>query len=98
MIARVPEALISASATGQMGALTHDAADEELHFQKVFEEFVAAKKQCGEPTAGFTFEKFVTTLRKNKEQIVTKHGAKGVRFTVYVKDNRAALKATPIKD
>lgn len=98
MIARVPEALISASATGQMGALTHDAADEEVHFQKVFEEFVAAKKQCGEPTAGFTFDKFVTTLRKNKEQIVTKHGAKGVRFTVYVKDGRAALKATPIKD
>jgi len=98
MIARVPEALLNASATGQMSAVSEGAADEELHFRQVFDDFVATKKQCGEPTAGFTFDKFVQTLRKNKEQIVTRHGAKGVRFTVYVKDGKAALKATPVKD
>ncbi len=98
MIARVPEALLNASATGQMGAVSQGAADEELHFRQVFDDFVATKKQCGEPTAGFTYDKFVQTLRKNKEQIVMRHGAKGVRFTVYVKDGKAALKATPIKD
>ena len=98
MIARVPEALLNASATGQMSAVSEGAADEELHFRQVFDDFVATKKQCGEPTAGFTYDKFVQTLRKNKEQIVTRHGAKGVRFTVYVKDGKAALKATPVKD
>jgi hypothetical protein len=28
---------------------------------------------------------------------VNQHGAAGVRFTVYVKDGKAALKATPTK-
>ena len=66
--------------------------------RQVFEEFVAKKKECGEPTQGFTFDKFVQTLRKNKEAIVSKHGARSVRFTVYIKDGKAALKATPVKD
>lgn len=55
------------------------------------------KEQCGEPTKGLTYDKFVVTLRKNKEQIVSKHGAANVRFTVYVKDGKAALKATPVR-
>jgi hypothetical protein len=97
-VARVSESLLTASATGQVASVSQDLADEEAHFRHVFDEFVAVKTQCNEPTAGFTYDKFVGTLRKNKEQIVTKHGAKGVRFTVYVKEGRAALKATPIKD
>ena len=97
-VAQAPSSLLTASATGQMAAVTTGAASEELHFRQVFDEFVSTKKQCGEPTAGFTYEKFVQTLRKNKEQIVSRHAAKGVRFTVYVKDGKAALKATPVKD
>jgi hypothetical protein len=98
MIARIPESLISASATGQVPAVSPAVADDEAHFRQVFEEFVATKQQCGEPTAGFTYEKFVQTLRKNRDQIVARHGAKSVRFTVYVKDGKAALKAAPVKD
>lgn len=74
------------------------ALSEEEYFKQVFEEFVATKKQCGEPTSGLTIEKFSDTLRKNTDQIVAKHGARKVRFAVYVKDGRAALRATPIKD
>jgi sRNA-binding regulator protein Hfq len=64
----------------------------------VFEQFLATKKQCNEAVAGLTYDKFVVTLRKNREQIVQKHGAAKVRFTVYVKEGKAALKATPIKE
>ena len=64
----------------------------------MFEQFLSTKKQCNEAVAGLTYEKFVVTLRKNREQIVAKHGASKVRFTVYVKEGKAALKATPIKE
>ena len=37
-------------------------------------------------------------LRKNKEQLVAKYNCRTVRFQVYVKDGKAALKATPVKD
>lgn len=92
MVAHVPEALLAKLTKGG------GEAEQEKHFRDVFEEFVALKKQCNEPVTGLTFEKFVVTLRKNRDQIVQKHGAAKVRFTVYVKEGKAALKATPIRD
>ena len=38
------------------------------------------------------------TLRKNRDTLIQRHGAKRVKFSVYVKDGKAALKANPIKD
>ncbi|HEX8698361.1 MAG TPA: MXAN_5187 C-terminal domain-containing protein, partial [Myxococcaceae bacterium] len=37
-------------------------------------------------------------LRKNKDQLMTKYACRTVKFQVYVKENKAALKATPVKD
>lgn len=74
------------------------ALSEEQHFQDVFREFVATRDQCGEPNDGLTYDKFVAKLRKNKEQLVQKYACKTVRFQVYVKEGKAALKATPVKD
>jgi hypothetical protein len=94
MVARVPEELLAKSAAVDLNA----AADEEKHFREVFDKFVETKKQCGEPTAGLSYERFLVTLRKNRDQIVSRHGAKKVRFNVHVKNGKAALKATPIRD
>ncbi len=68
--------------------------DEETEWKGVFEQFLALKEQCGEPTAGMTFEKFKATLQRNKDALVQR-GATGVKFTVYVKEGKASLKATP---
>jgi hypothetical protein len=71
---------------------------DDAYFREVFEQFVELKKKCGEPTAGLTFAKFGDKLRKNREELVSKTGCAQVKFTVYVKDGKAALKATPVKD
>lgn len=65
---------------------------------KVYDEFVRVKKQCGEPTEGLTYEKFQVTLVKNRDALIARHNCKKVKFTVYVKEGRASLKATPIKE
>jgi hypothetical protein len=72
--------------------------EEAAHFAHVYDEFVQAKKQCGEPQAGLTIDKFLQKLRDNKATLVAKHGCRTVRFSVYVKDGKAALKATPVRD
>ena len=74
-----------------------EQADEEGHFRQVFQDYVAMRKECGESTEALTFEKFGVTLRKTRDQIIAKHGAKSVRFTVYSKQGKAALKASPVK-
>jgi len=75
-----------------------DDADEETHFKRVFDDFVATKKECGESVAGLTLDKFTVKLRGNKSQLMSKHQCRTVRFAVYVKDGKAALKATPIRE
>jgi hypothetical protein len=92
MVGHVPPEVL-AQATGE-----HRAADEAKEWQTVYEDFIRTKKQCGEPTDGLTFEKFQHTLKKNRDALMQRHGCKRVRFSVYVKEGRASLKATPVKE
>ncbi len=68
------------------------------YFKQVYDQFLAVKKSCGEPTAGLTYGKFSEKLVKNRDDLMAKTHCREVRFTVYVKDGKAALKATPVKD
>jgi len=70
----------------------------DAYFQQVYDQFVSVKKSCGENTSGLTFQKFAEKLVKNRDDLKMKTGCREVRFTVYVKDGKAALKATPVKD
>lgn len=72
-------------------------ADEEAHFQQVFQDFLRVRTSCGEPTEGLTFEKFRLKLEGNKSALVSKYGCRTVKFQVYVKEGKAALKATPVR-
>lgn len=70
---------------------------EAAEWRGVYQQFVELKQQCGENIEGFTYEKFEQTLKKNRDALVQRHGAARVNFSVYVKDGKAALKASPIK-
>jgi hypothetical protein len=93
MVGAVPAELL-AQATGESRA----ASAETTEWVAVYEEFLRTKKQCGEPTDGLTFEKFSQTLKKNRDQLIVRHSCKRVKFSVYVKEGRASLKATPVKE
>jgi hypothetical protein len=68
------------------------------YFKQIFDQFVSMKRSCNEPIAGLVYERFAEKLIKNREDLMLKTGCRDVRFTVYVKDGKAALKATPVKD
>lgn len=72
--------------------------DVNPEWRHVFEDFLATKQQCGESIASLTYEKFEVTLRKNQQAIIDRHGVSSVKFSVYVKDGKAALKASPIRE
>lgn len=74
-----------------------EANADDAHWREVYEAYIATRKQCGEPTDNLNFEKFGVTLRKTRDQIIDKQGVKTVRFSVQVKEGKAALKAQPIK-
>ena len=92
MVAAIP-AEVLAAATGE-----HRVSQDATEWLGVYEDFIRTKKQCGEPTDGLTFEKFSQTLRKNRDQLMARHACKRVKFSVYVKEGRASLKATPVRE
>jgi hypothetical protein len=70
---------------------------DEEHWRETFEKFRELKAQLGEPADRISFEKFSAKLRKNRDDLLAKHSAKGVRFVVYEKAGRAAIKASAIR-
>jgi hypothetical protein len=80
------------------GGAEPNTPQEEAYFHTVYDQFVDMKKKCGESIAGLTFAKFSDKLRKNRDELMSKTVCRSVKFTVYVKDGKAALKATPVKD
>lgn len=94
MVAAIP-AEVLAQATGENRT---SANAESAEWLSVYEDFIRTKKQCSEATEGLTFEKFSHTLKKNRDALMQRHACRRVRFSVYVKEGRASLKATPVKD
>ena len=72
-------------------------AEDQAHFRETYEKFIEMRKTCGEAVSDLSFDKFSAKLKKNRAGLVKKYGCKTVRFQVYEKEGRAALKATPIR-
>jgi hypothetical protein len=68
----------------------------EQEFRQVYRDFIETKQACGEPIDGITYDKFSGKLKTNRQQLISRYACKTVKFQVYVKDGKAALKATPV--
>jgi hypothetical protein len=79
-----------------MPSLTEQDPDEQ-HWHETYDRFKELKAQLGEPADKISFEKFAAKLKKNRADLVAKHNCKGVRFSVYEKEGKAAIKASAIR-
>jgi len=74
-----------------------DVDPDEHHFRQVYDQYLATRTQCGESNDGLTIDKFRAKLLSNRQQLVAKYGCKSAHFAVYVKDGKAAIRATPVR-
>jgi hypothetical protein len=65
--------------------------------QNVFQQFRNTRQECGEDLSRLTFERFKKKLDKNRITILERYKCKDVRFEVYVKAGKAAIRAIPVK-
>ena len=72
------------------------SVEEEAYFESVWKEFAATKHICGEAVEPADFRKFRAKLIRTRAQLVERFKCRDVRFRVYIKDAKAALKASPI--
>lgn len=69
----------------------------EAELQQVYRDFIETKERLGEPTEGVSLDKFLVKLKQNRTALIGRYNCKTVKFQVYVKDGKAALKATPVQ-
>ena len=93
VVAQVPSELLSAAAPKP-----NISNDEDAHYREVYQDFIRMRQRCGEETEQLTYERFVAKLMKNRQQIIDKYNSRSVRFQVYEKQGKAALRAVPVLD
>lgn len=71
--------------------------EDEDHWKAVYEDFQRARAESGESRGAVSYERFREKLQKNRDQLVERYACRTVRFQVYVKDGKAALKASPVR-
>jgi hypothetical protein len=70
---------------------------QAIAYEKLYQEFVKLKEECGEDLEGLTLERFKRKLDHNQATLIERYQCRAVRFQVYIKNGKAALKATPVK-
>ena len=108
VVANVPADLLAQSASGTQTKATAPPRaasiqlpssldpEDRAHFKEVYDRFIDLRRRCGESTADLAFDRFLAKLSRNRENLVKKYNCRTVRFQVYKKDGKAALKATPV--
>lgn len=84
-----------APAAPRPGAPAADAAAGNRQMRALYEQYIAAKRQCGEDVSRLTYDAVARSIQKQTPEILAKYKAKSVEFKVVVKDGKASLKAVP---
>ena len=70
----------------------------EDRLQRVYQDFINARRFCGESVDGLAYERIRAKLLAEAPKIAEKAQTSRVDFQVVIRDGRAVLKAVPVKD
>jgi hypothetical protein len=90
----VDESSVEGSVDPSMAA-TLAAENADQYYRRLFNEYIAAKRQIGEPVDHITFEAFVGRIRSSEAETSQKYG-KPVRYQVQLRGNAVVLIAVPL--
>ena len=77
----------------QASALANEPA--ESYYQRLFNEYIAAKRQIGDPVDHITETAFVAHIRQNEQQALQRTGS-AVRYRVELQNGAITLVAVPL--
>ena len=93
-----PEAPAQARATARADRTEQPAGLSAERLQSLHRTYVAAKKKCGESTAGITMEALARSVQTQIPKLRDTHGWQRVDFKVVIKGGRTVLKAVKGED
>lgn len=75
----------------------HELVSED-RLQRVYQDFIDARRFCGEPVEGLAYERIRDKLLAEAPKIAEKTHSSRVDFQVVIRDGRAVLKAVPVRE
>ncbi len=73
-----------------------DSSVETDPLTKLYDQFVSTRRECGESVDSVSFAGFKRKISKTETAVKDRFECDEVRFEIYVKGGRAAIKATPV--
>ncbi|HKE20638.1 MAG TPA: MXAN_5187 C-terminal domain-containing protein [Kofleriaceae bacterium] len=70
---------------------------DEKQCRELYARYLKARQLVGESNDDVTYDRLVSSLRKQASTIMNEHGARGVQFHVVVRGEKVVLKARPLK-
>ena len=92
---------LSVDETSITGEVDPDVAERlanepaSSYYRKLYEDFIAAKRQLGDPVAHIAEAAFVGRIQQSEQEIADKHG-RPVRYQVELRDGSVVLIAVPL--
>jgi hypothetical protein len=80
---------------GQAAAAPAPPQISEDHLRRLYDTYLVARKRCGEPVDGISYDAVASRIRAQVPQLMEKHKAKNIEFKVVIKGGKAILKAIP---
>ena len=71
------------------------AEPEDAYYARIFNDYLAAKRQLGDPVEGISFDGFVSRIRSSERELAAKHG-RPVRYIVELRGGSVVLIAVPM--
>jgi len=90
----VDETLAERETAGEDGKALR-AEDDDAYYQRVFDDYIGAKKTVGDPVDHITQEAFIARIMSSEREMAHKHG-KPVRYKVEVRGKEVVLLAVPL--
>jgi hypothetical protein len=90
----VDESAVAGTADPSVAAALAGEPDEQ-YYRRLFKEYIAAKKQLGDPVDHITFDAFAGKIRASEQEMSQKHG-RPVRYEVQLRGNAVVLNAVPL--
>lgn len=73
-----------------------EAEEEETYYDKLYADFVSAKRKNGEETKDLSRQMLVAKLNRAADKLAEKHNCQKVRFRVRVENGKVSFKPYPI--
>lgn len=91
----VDERMATVGADGSTDVEALRAEADDAYYERIFREYLKAKRELGDPTDHITKDAFTARLTQSEREMAEKHG-KPVRFKVEVRGKEVVLLAVPL--